>query len=156
MSSHIIEFDEKCKSCKGTGLYVGMGERDGAAVVCHTCKGTGCHHVKIEYEDFLMGIPRGDVIQVFEVNPGICIGTGDDTYQLSDFGGMPYQEWLDGKQFERGMENRKFTCPTWWYQTANYNLKPKWKECFGCNTFSSCKYFKNKDKCWERFDKELQ
>ena len=51
-TKHVIEFDEKCKSCKGTGLYVGLAERDGAAVVCHTCKGTGKHHVRIEYDDF--------------------------------------------------------------------------------------------------------
>ena len=41
MGEHVIEFDCECESCKGTGLYVGMAEREGSAVVCHTCKGTG-------------------------------------------------------------------------------------------------------------------
>ena len=58
----VIEFDEKCKSCKGTGIYVGMAERDGAGIVCHTCKGTGCHHVKFEYEDFEGKIVRKDIM----------------------------------------------------------------------------------------------
>lgn len=41
MSEHIIKIECECNACKGTGLYVGMAERDGAAVVCYTCKGTG-------------------------------------------------------------------------------------------------------------------
>jgi len=32
---------EICKSCSGTGLYSGMGERTGYAVVCLYCKGRG-------------------------------------------------------------------------------------------------------------------
>ena len=48
----IIEFDEKCKSCKGTGVYQGLAEKNGSGVVCYKCKGTGCHHVTFEYEDF--------------------------------------------------------------------------------------------------------
>ena len=157
MSQHIIEFDEKCKSCKGTGLYVGLGERDGAAVVCYTCYGSGKHHVKIEYEDFEGRQKRDAVVRVFEVNPGICIGIGKDKqYKLADFGGMSYQDWLGGLQFDRGMENRKFTCPAWWYQSADYDLKPKWDECCACNCFSDCAHFGTKDKCWERFDEERE
>lgn len=30
----------ECQACKGTGLYKGMAERDGAAVVCSHCHGT--------------------------------------------------------------------------------------------------------------------
>jgi hypothetical protein len=152
---HIVEFDQKCKSCNGSGLYVGLAERDGAAVICHTCKGEGFHHTKIIYEDFVGLKQHKDIVRVFEVNPGICLGIGKNgKFNLSDFGGMPYQDWLNGKQFERGMENRKFTCPAWWYQSANYKLKPNWDECLGCGCFSECEHFGNKAKCWERFDKE--
>ena len=153
MGHHVIEYDQKCKSCNGTGLYVGFAERDGAAVVCHTCKGTGCHHVKIEYDDFTVRLPHRTAQHVVQVNPGICIGAGKD-YKLPDFGGMSYQDWLNGKSFERGMENRKFTCPARWYQSADYELKPDWEECSGCGSFSGCKSFSKKELCWERFDKE--
>lgn len=153
-----IQIEYACQSCKATGLYVGMGERDGAAVVCHTCKGTGKAVHKFEYEDFTGRKRREGVKRVYEVNPGICIGTGKTgEYALPDFGGMPYGEWIEDKPFKIGMENRKFTCPAWWYQTANYDLKPDWDECNSNlgGTFSGCSEFCNKAKCWKRWDKEF-
>jgi hypothetical protein len=152
----VIEFDEKCRACKGTGLYVGIAERDGSAVVCHTCNGTGCHHFKYEYEDFTERIPRADVNQVVQVNPGIIIGKGaQGGYVLSDFGGMSYQDWQAGKPFEAGMEMRRFVCPAWWYQSADYKKKPDWDECLACGSFSGCSSFKTKERCWARWDKEF-
>lgn len=150
---HKIEFDEKCKSCKGTGLYSGMGEDPNCAVVCHTCRGTGCHHFVYVYEDFEERIIDDKILHVYEVNPGIKVGQGRG-YKFDDFGGMSYAEWLQGKPFEPGMENRQFTCPAWWYQSANHELKPRWDECIGVSSFSSCDHFKNKEKCWERWDRE--
>ena len=32
----------ECGACSGTGLYRGMAEPEGVAVICLTCKGTGC------------------------------------------------------------------------------------------------------------------
>lgn len=151
----VVEFDQECPSCKGTGLYVGMAERDGAAVVCHTCKGTGCKHNRIEYSDFAGKKINSAVRRVFEFNPGIVIGHGGEKhYSLSDFGGMPVADWKHGWPFPPGSENRKFVCPAWWYQTANYKLKPDWKECLCCGSFSSCSHFAQKEKCWTRWDKE--
>jgi len=160
MSHHVIEFNRKCESCKGTGLYVGFAEKDGAAVVCHDCKGTGCYHTKIEYDDFEGRITRDDVERVYETNPGIGIGKGmegGDRYELSDFGGMSYSAWINGYKFGAGTENRRFTCPAWWYQSANYEKKPDWNECLSAlgRTFSHCDHFKDKNKCWERWDKEF-
>ena len=40
----------ECKACNGTGLYVGMAERDGVAVQCHNCNGNGW--VIYEYNEF--------------------------------------------------------------------------------------------------------
>ena len=142
-----IEFDERCPSCKGTGIYVGMGERDGYAVVCHTCNGTGVHHYEHKYEEPVEKWMRKDVRMVVEVNPGICLG-GD-----LNFGGMSYQDWFSGKPFTKGMENREYTCPAWWFQSADYSKKPNWDEC-GWGSFSQCQHFCNKDKCWERYDQE--
>ena len=143
-----FEVKEKCQSCDGTGLYVGMAERDGAAVVCHTCRGTGCHTFMHEYGDFDKRIERWDVSRVFEINPGICIN-GSIT-----FGGMLYKDWKRGKKFKPGMENRLYTCPAWWYQSADYSKKPDWKECEVCGLFSSCSSFWEKEKCWLKWDKQ--
>lgn len=55
---------------------------------------------------------------------------------------------------QQGEKMRKFTCPAWWYQSVDYEKKPDWEECIGMGSFSNCKHFKNKDFCWERFDKE--
>ena len=149
---HKIEFDEKCKSCKGTGLYSGMGESPECAIVCSTCKGTGCHHFEYEYEDFIERQNDYKIKWVYEVNPGIKVGNGNG-FDFKDFGGMSYDEWLKGNKFKRGMENRQYTCPAWWYQSADYKQKPNWEECIGIGSFSSCKNYVNKQACWEKFDR---
>jgi len=155
MAKHDFEQKAKCTDCGGTGLYVGLAERDGAAVVCYVCKGTGCKTIKITWKDFEGRIPRREIKRVYEVNPGIVIGGGQGgEFRLGDFGGMPYAAWASGKPFPAKSENRKFTCPAWWYQSADYDKRPKWKECIGCGSFYDCEHFGNKEKCWERFDKE--
>lgn len=152
-----IERKGKCKRCKGTGLYVGLAERDGAAVVCHTCKGTGCFTFVLEWEEFDGRASRPGVERVYEINPGIVVGKGKDgEYQLQDFGGMPYEDWCNGEQFPPGSENRRFTCPAWWYQSADYKKKPDWDECVGIGSFSRCHYFNNREECWRRFDAEQE
>lgn len=153
MSKQTFKVNQVCQSCGGTGLYVGMAERDGAAVVCSSCKGTGCQTFVHEYEVFEKRKERKGIKRVYKTNPGICIGEGNNC-KLEDFGGMPYQDWNNGKDFPKGSENRKYTCPAWWYQSENYELKPKWKECIGFGSFSSCKNFKCKEKCWKKWDKE--
>ena len=143
-----IEFNEECKSCEGTGIYKGFAEVKKAGVVCHRCEGTGCFRFKHEYTTFKERKERNDIIRVVECNPGIGI---DDS---SKFGGLPYKDWLRGDKFIKGTEMRKYTCPAWWYQSANYKLKPGWKECWACGVFSGCKMFSSKEKCWQRWDKE--
>lgn len=145
----LFEIAEVCPACKGTGLYVGMAERDGAAVVCHDCKGTGCHRFRHEYEVFTgrNDAPEG-VRRVYQVNPGICIGGN-----LTDFGGMPLKEWELGSPFAPGMEDRIHACPAWFYQFVDYKKKPNWDVC-RLGMFSACPGFKDKKKCWERWDKE--
>lgn len=149
----VIELNEKCKSCKGTGLYMGMWERDGAAVVCHDCKGTGCHQFRHEYEDFQARVARTNVKRVYEYNPGVCIGEGRGI-KLEDFGGLPVANWEAGVPFSPGTEDRLHSCPAWWYQSVNYDLKPKWDTCIRCGCFSDCVHFSDKAQCWKRWDKE--
>ena len=149
MAHHVIEYDEQCKSCSGTGIYVGMAERDGAGVVCSDCKGAGCRHRRIEYDDFTGRVRRSDVVRVQRVNPGIVV---DDSFD--QFGGLPYDDWAAGAQFTPGTEDRKHTCPAWWYQCADWELKPHWDIC-DLGMFTSCKMFGCKADCWRRWDIEF-
>jgi len=146
-----VELDIECPDCKGTGLYVGFAERDGYAVVCHKCKGSGKFRYVMEYEPFSERKPREGIHTVVQVNPGYQLG--GEKGKL-DFGGMPYSDWASGKDFPAGSEMRRCVCPACWYQNADYDKMPKWEECFGCGRFSDCKSFAHKSECWERWDKE--
>lgn len=150
MAHHKIEI--QCKSCKGTGLYVGMCERGGAAVVCVICEGTG--QTTLEYDTFEGRKERDDISWVLEANPGIVIGEGKDL-QFRDFGGMTYLAWKNGRFFNRGLEMRNFTCPAWWFQAAASDKPPRWDECVGPGgSFPNCDHFEQKEKCWRFFDCE--
>lgn len=140
----------ECAECRGTGLYSGMGEDERSAVVCGRCEGTGQEEFK--YNEFTGRKPKPSVEWVYQVNPGIKIGG----LTPERFGGMPVAAWRKGAKFTRGTENRGFTCPAWWYQTADYTRKPDWAECrvnLG-GAFSHCPSFKTKSACWARWDKE--
>jgi len=153
---HTIEYDCECPTCEGSGLFVGLAERDGAAVVCNLCRGTGKRHTKIIWKDFTGKKPKLGVKRVFATNPGICIGENKKKrLLLTHFGGLSYEEWLRGDEFTPGTEDRQHTCPAWWYQLADYDKKPNWKECNSLGrTFPHCSSFRNKEKCWARWDRE--
>ena len=144
----IFKVKESCQDCNGTGLYNGMGERDGYAVQCHKCKGTGCYHFVYEYEEFKERKERKDIRMVIESNPSICVGGH------LDFGGVSYEEWKKQKAFPLKSEMREYCCPAWWYQSVDYTKKPSWTECIGCGSFSQCQRFPCKLGCWEKWDKE--
>lgn len=154
MAHNIIEYDCICTSCEGTGLYKGFGERDGFAVVCYRCKGTGKRHEKIEYDDPLKKRKtRTDIIRVLQANPGIGVGISKERgLTLESFGGMPYIDWQKGLSFPLKSEMRNYTCPAWWYQSADYDKKPDWDECMLGGMFSHCDHFGNKHLCWAKFD----
>ena len=155
MSHYVIDYDEACKSCNSTGLYKGLAERDGFAVVCHTCEGSGKHHVKIEYDDFEERKKRDDVTRVLEVNPGICVGPAGELggpIAEDQFGGQPYDQWFLGHPFSAGMEMRNYTCPAWWYQSADSDKKPNWNECIGGGSFSSCQSFYSTDIQYHQYE----
>ena len=150
-----IEFKERCVVCGGSGIYVGICERDGAGVVCSVCDGSGCHHFVYEYEEFNGRIVRDDIRRVYQINVGKNIFENKELgYHLEDFGGITYEAWLRGGDFYRGTENRLYVCPAWWYQNIDNSKKPRWDECMLMGSFSSCKNFVNKDRCWVRWDRE--
>lgn len=150
MGHHIIEYDRMCASCSGTGIYVGYAERDGAGIICRACHGTGCCHIRIEYDDFVKRMRRTDVMRVQSVNPGVIVGG-----EIAEFGGLPYDDWISGAEFIPGTEDRQHICPAWWYQCVDYELKPHWGECIGSGAFTDCGWFVCKNICWERWDQEF-
>lgn len=153
--ANTIKFRQRCKPCHGTGLYRGMGELAGAAVVCHTCKGGGYKDITITYETFEGRIdPPSEVLYVYGTNPGIAVdGNG------SVPGGVPITAWLADPDApaQPGTEMREHTCPAWWYQSIDSDKKPAWddddRKC-GWGQFSSCAFFTEKAGCWARWDRE--
>ena len=159
MSKHVWEQEAECGSCKGTGLCVCFAENSGAAVVCHTCKGTGKVTLRTVWRDFEGRKQREGIKRVLACNPGVGIGEGEcdgETFRLEYFGGLTVAEWEAGAVFGAGAEMRRFTCPAWWWQTQDYNLKPSWDECIVCGSFSGCKHFPDKAECWDRWDADRE
>jgi hypothetical protein len=150
-----IRFEQECNKCGGTGLYSGMAEGKGFAVECYACKGSGKYEFVHQYNKFTGRKKPVDVDYVLQANPGIMVGgVREGRFPEGYFGGVSYQEWERGSVQWHGKEMRNSTCPAWFYQSADYKKKPDWKECIVCGTFSGCKNFPNKHKCWERFDSE--
>lgn len=154
---HKFDTQAACSACKATGLYRGIAEGDGSAVVCHRCKETGEVTLTLEWDEFRGRQERPGVTRVVATNPGIVIGEGDAAqFRLEDFGGLAYEDWKRGESFGPRSEMRVFTCPAWWYQSADYDKKPRWEECLAAGSFSRCAKFPNKAACWERFDRESE
>lgn len=62
-----------CDACNGTGLYSGMCEREGTAVICLGCGGAGCE--LMTYTPFERRKGRRD-IQTVSLSRGSFIATG--------------------------------------------------------------------------------
>ena len=156
--SNKLEFDQMCKACGGTGVFQGMAEHSGVAVVCYVCKGTGVVHRIIEYESPLTRrVVKPNVKRVYQWNAGICIEEDESQgLTLESFGGISYQDWLDGKPFPPKSENRNHVCPRWWYQGVEPYYSMDWCVTKYSDNFSSCRLFCDKHLCWERFDKDRE
>jgi hypothetical protein len=79
-----------CSSCRGTGVYSGMCEGNGHAVVCLNCDGTGCE--KITYIPFKKRRMKQGIDTV-SISKGrfILTGVGSVGEKVS------YKEFLAGK-----------------------------------------------------------
>lgn len=138
----------RCENCRGTGLYVGMAERDGAAIVCHGCKGTG--GVLRTFTLFAKRELRDDVTRVYQRGCGFVIGVNPGVCGLSDFGGVPFAEWNPEQPFPKGAEDREHTCPYWFH-----GQEWKHKRCDDSHAgqrYSDCPHFKYKTNCWALYD----
>lgn len=141
----------ECKSCDGTGLYVGMAEQDGSAVVCSSCKGTGRYKHMFTYTEFTQRKTRDDVKRVYATSAGYCHTPEDITTEegkLIEFskGGASYSDWLKGAEL-KPIKNLycplQFTGQAW---KAQY-CKDNW---FG--SIMSCPNRHNMEKCWKEWE----
>lgn len=160
---HRITYSSECNSCKGTGLYVGMAERNGIAVVCHSCKGKGIIDNTVEFRIFNGRRHHAKAKWVLRFNAGYIVGIGflqgkTEAVDYDHWGGMSYEDWLaldDAVVFPNGLEMRRHSCPAWWYQSVDRKRMPSWDEC-GFGSFSKCANFPNRVACWARWDKDFQ
>lgn len=87
------KIEVECAACDGTGLYSGMFESKGEAVICVCCAGTGKEIFK--YKPFVKRkTMRG--IHSIRFSRGLFIGTGVGPVGKS----MTYQEFLNDKRFQ--------------------------------------------------------
>ena len=84
------EVKARCSSCGGTGLYSGMCEAEGTAVVCLTCDGTGCQIIRYHPFEKRLG-KRG--IKTVSRSRGSFIVTGVGAVGAS----ITYAEFQKGK-----------------------------------------------------------
>lgn len=150
----IIELDVECPACGGTGLYVGMAERNGAAVVCSECRGIGCFHYKYEYKSFKKRKARGGVKRVFLRAGGYVHSAEDVTTEegaLIEFSaaGVSYEDWLAG---EHPKPVKELYCPLLW--TGQRAKLAHCDNMVGCY-IPKCQMYEKKAECWEAFEREF-
>ena len=143
----------ECPSCKGTGLYVGMCEREGSAVVCTTCGGKG--YTTYSYNEFTGKKVKEGVKRVFKKTCGYVHGAEDYTtpegkvIHFSQYG-CTYEEWLNGKE-PKPME--ELYCP-YVYYNKGIGSEPL-EKCRGnlseWGMITKCKLYFDKENCWKEF-----
>jgi hypothetical protein len=150
-----------CDRCDGTGLYIGMAEKDGAAVVCYNCDGKGYTDIKEKFEPFVNRKNRKDVNRVYDTAGGYVISSKDVkteeglVIKFSE-AGCTYKEWVAG---ETPKPIEDLMCP---YQHTNQNLQSEdvnnlyknyCEKYLGWGGYiSKCKNRKNMCKCWEIYN----
>lgn len=136
----MVAVEAECHSCKGTGLYVGMAERDGAAVVCYRCKGSGKEVVT--YTPFRGRLPATGVTRV-HVSRGYVVGAESS-------GGLPLAEWTPGEPVPA---DEAYYCP-FLYTNQEWCAHPD-PEYGGAPLslglrISECPFWSEKSECWAK------
>lgn len=161
--SKVFKADAECHSCGGTGLYSGFAERDGCAVVCVTCKGTGCEKISINYTPFEKRKERRDIKRVFKSSCGYghsadTVTTQEGKVVRFDLAGVTYKDWLAGG---KPKPVKELYCPYIWtsqglQQEKNPQHKLYEERCEEAlklgSIISNCKLFPEKAKCWKRYE----
>lgn len=82
----------ECSSCAGSGLYQGIAESDGFAVICHRCGGSGAE--VLAGNQFKGRRVRSDIIRVGVENQfkqNSVVNTGSISYQQFTEGQFPHE-----------------------------------------------------------------
>jgi hypothetical protein len=155
--SDLIEIEVECSSCSGTGVYVGMGERDGASVMCYQCKGTG--KTKIRYTEFTGRKKAENVKRVYLKNYGYCLAPKEIDFKnigKVDMSkeGVSYEDFLKG---ETPTHMKQMGCPMTADQGMCHDIKgfSEWCNQHGSSigsTITDCKNQCNKLECWHRLE----
>jgi len=156
-----IDMFIQCPSCKGTGIYSGMGESENTGVICYQCNGTGKYHYTYQYEEFTERKIRKDIDRVYLSGYGYKIATGIINFSKvgeidMDKEGVSYAEFLSGKMPEH---IKKLACPMLAAQGACRDIKGFTDICNKLNGgwlsyIPDCKNRCNSDECWKRFEKK--
>ena len=161
MKSKRIELQVECPSCGGTGLYSGMAESEGVAVICHNCKGTGEYSYTYSYTPFTGRKEAKNIKRVFKKGTQYKIGLGVINYKgigtiNMDKEGVSYQEFCAGVMPKH---IKQLGCPMLADQGACHSIKGFVETCNSLNGgwigyIPECKHRKNQSACWERFEEE--
>lgn len=160
--SKTIELDIECPSCQGTGVH---SKRDGAAVICNRCEGTGRYKYKFTYTKFTGLKKRKGISRVYLDSYGFDISTGIVDFKNiglidMDVEGVSYEEFLEGKTPEH---IKSLACPLLADQSTCREIPGFVDVCDNLDgglllgrLIYQCKYYPNKAKCWKKFDKGLR
>lgn len=86
----MAQVDAECSSCGGSGLYRGMAEKPGTAVVCLRCDGSGKQVIR--YEPFVSRKEIRGVDLVYRSSGSLIVG------RVGAYGNpISYREFLQGK-----------------------------------------------------------
>ena len=154
----------ECRSCKGTGVYVGFAEHDGAAVVCHSCDGSGKINFSQTFTKFSGKKIKKGVKRVYDGSHGYVITAKDIICEGKNFPfsevGVDYESWFnEGKE---PLPLKFLICP---YLHTNQSLQSEDKNNlykYRCNnklsfgSITNCKCFKDKETCWKIYDGEVK
>lgn len=145
----------QCQSCGGTGLYMGMAEKNGAAVVCTTCNGRGSK--EFEYKEFEGRKIRQDVKRVYErcdyMLSSEDVTTEDGRLIKFSEAGCTYEEWLNGAEPKPVKE---LYCPYVWRNRGigNEPLEKCVEQLRGICRITDCKLYRFKEQCWKEYEEK--
>lgn len=139
-----------CQSCDGTGLYVGVAERDGSAVVCYRCTGSGNYAYHFEYEPFVERRPAPEGVTRVHVGRGYVLSP-----KHPQCTGIPVSEYEPGMSVPA---DEQLYCP-YLYTHQGWCAKPeKWHPDYEPAApvelgayISDCKHWDDKADCWRLF-----
>jgi len=155
-----IEMEIECPACKGTGLYQGIGEGKGTAVVCRNCKGTGAYSYSYSYNEFTGRKHKDGIERVYLSGTSYQSGLGVINFSKGvgeidmNKEGVSYSQFLSG---DMPHHVKKLGCPMSLDQGACHNKKGFTNECNRLNDgwvgyIPDCKNQINKLQCWNRFE----